>query len=722
MKRLTTLLILLFSIIIIIPGIALAETWPGSNWVGGGDGNISFNLQPSLNHAGPATRNTIFAVYTNGDTRNETPTIRFNNKKCDLADYGTGKTQLQIDVGGDEKIFGACPPANFDIALKNGSLTTILKDGVCVSKTKYTIKVKILNPHWNKNQNNIFKFDVTGNASTTFGLLASPDNYGLQFTLGGVDQYDSRNVKIPVATSREGGQDGIFTLFDSDNNINSNVQNDKNGNYHPLKLYLRNINSGDNKIGNPYNPGSGNSWSGGKSTGYVYEPVNPGSSVDMRIGYTIFKNNNYNFVLQHLGGDNYVALGVPFNEYQEGCPLPPPPTQPMITPHTTGVSDFEKGSGDITGIKHYITVTPGCNTSATTAISYVTGGDGNPTSSAGSTTINNNCGTAYNINLPDGTISATLLNGKNPGDKFSRYTQVILPIPKIDTAIGTVHEVPYARFYGSDIYAENAPYFNSKGSGPAFNSIFNTGVGSVAQFAVMALNAGSLTNDINLPSAGFRTIQPARPDGLKAKVSPLSTPSLTCSPSSSITLNLLSNSGCYEVGNNDLNLSGANYGQKQITIVSNGTVIINGDIINNGPEKDNVPVLVIKAKNINIVGSVNRIDAILIATDTINTCSNISSTNGRSTVCRNTLTVNGALSANEIKFQRSVGTRLLGADSDNAGYAGKQNIFSRTTDTSATAAEIVNFPAYLYFATPADGSHSQNDLGVRSYLNAPPRL
>lgn len=321
-------------------------------------------------------------------------------------------------------------------------------------------------------------------------------------------------------------------------------------------------------------------------------------------------------------------------------------------------------------------------------------------------------------------INVSWLNNNDPETVLDAYQTTAFG----KTANGTliIYEVPYARFYGSDVYANISPYFNSKGSGLNFSSPFDTGVGSVAQFAVMmAANTSDPTRDIKLPSAGFRAspLTPFRADGLKAKVSPVSTPTLTCRSSSTVTSasDLLSNSGCYDVGNDNLTLNGPSYGQKQITIISKGTVTINNDITNNGPSPDNVPVLVIKAKNINIVGSVNRIDAILIATDTIDTCSGISA-DKRYTSCRKTLTVNGALSANIIKFQRSVGTRLLGAENENGNDAGKQNISSRDKGNNATAAEIVNFPAYLYFATPADGTNSRNGLGLKSYLNAPPRL
>lgn len=74
---------------------------------------------------------------------------------------------------------------------------------------------------------------------------------------------------------------------------------------------------------------------------------------------------------------------------------------------------------------------------------------------------------------------------------------------------------------------------------------------------------------------------------------------------------------------------------------------------------DNVPQVIIIAKNINITSNVTRLDAWLIASDkdgkagTIDTCSDVADDSLSARVCTNTLTVNGELYAGKIKLKRT---------------------------------------------------------------------
>ncbi len=91
--------------------------------------------------------------------------------------------------------------------------------------------------------------------------------------------------------------------------------------------------------------------------------------------------------------------------------------------------------------------------------------------------------------------------------------------------------------------------------------------------------------------------------------------------------------------------------------------------------------------------------------------------------CRKTLTINGSLSATNIEFRRSIGSRLLAPtgppniDTPNGyatcrSYAGIKNCYPRGHGTASNSptlseinssggtAELINFPAYLYFAKP----------------------
>ena len=138
---------------------------------------------------------------------------------------------------------------------------------------------------------------------------------------------------------------------------------------------------------------------------------------------------------------------------------------------------------------------------------------------------------------------------------------------------------------------------------------------------------------------------------------------------------------------------------------------------------------------------VRKLALILVAAGLITGLGFIIATKSQNNI--KTLTINGSLSASSIKFRRSVGTRLLAPigppniDTANGyatcrSYAGIKNCYPRgygTASNSPTAqeintsggtAELINFPAYLYFAKPYlldDGAKKYNS----SYI-APPRL
>ncbi len=89
---------------------------------------------------------------------------------------------------------------------------------------------------------------------------------------------------------------------------------------------------------------------------------------------------------------------------------------------------------------------------------------------------------------------------------------------------------------------------------------------------------------------------------------------------------------------------------------------------------DSIPKVVIYAKNVNIFCKVSRIDALIIAKETVDTCSNGEDINSRNR--SNQLIINGAIIAKKLKADRTYG--------------------AGTGNNSIVPAEIINFDPSLY--------------------------
>jgi hypothetical protein len=95
---------------------------------------------------------------------------------------------------------------------------------------------------------------------------------------------------------------------------------------------------------------------------------------------------------------------------------------------------------------------------------------------------------------------------------------------------------------------------------------------------------------------------------------------------------------------------------KSASITTTGTITIDQDITYNPgslTSSSDIPQLILIADNINITGNVKHIDAWLVASNTINTCSDVAQLAIRSTNCSNQLTVNGAIMANQLLLDRT---------------------------------------------------------------------
>jgi hypothetical protein len=174
-------------------------------------------------------------------------------------------------------------------------------------------------------------------------------------------------------------------------------------------------------------------------------------------------------------------------------------------------------------------------------------------------------------------------------------------------------------------------------------------------------------------------------------------------------------SGTYTVGN--FTTTGGAIGQaagkgKTIIIISSGTFTIDGDITYKGNgasdtfnKVDELPQVIIIARNINITNATKQIDAWLLttgATGVINTCSDRAvAAPLNATVCNNQLTVNGPVVTQHLHLRRTAG-------SDSVADAGKP-------------AEVFNLRPDAYLWAQARASQSGKVQTVYS-VELPPRF
>ena len=326
-----------------------------------------------------------------------------------------------------------------------------------------------------------------------------------------------------------------------------------------------------------------------------------------------------------------------------------------------------------------------------------------------------------------------------------------------------VFEVPFARFYGNDIYATNGEIrFNDATNDPVFDNR-----GSASQYA--ALSFGT----VKIDTSAFRNLLPIPnpPNGLDVAGigSDLNRINATA-VYNKVKNNLPTNcaqidsgglqapvNGCYTlndgtvgwssgipfIGWGDTIGSGVTTYNKKVTI-SNPTdkmLMIVGDIVNNSSYADPSSagvLLVVSQGPIVIDNNVRRVDAILVSNSGVYTCGIAGfgpllkkPQNGIHDTCREPLNINGAISAPTIDFRRAVGSRYLNApgggdEQQNCNISkGIQNCDVRGTslpnNTGATA-EIINFPTYLYFAKPFLRDTSVSGGETDAIFVAPPRL
>jgi len=326
-------------------------------------------------------------------------------------------------------------------------------------------------------------------------------------------------------------------------------------------------------------------------------------------------------------------------------------------------------------------------------------------------------------------ISATTLNSYDPNTyvftaAITAAAGVPAPLPS-STATLRNYTVPYARFYGNDIASGSGSiYFTNHDNQPPTTS----SAGSAAQYAAIAKTT------ILIATAAFRSSAPASPSGLSAIANVQVSIASTNNTSGATWADNWSTSGYYgdTTATTTINDAASSVASK-ITIVGND-IYIKGNITvdstklpspSNLFDNASIPVItLIAAHNIYIDPSVTQIDALLQATNDIYTCST-GAVAKPSASCKNTLLVNGEVSANNaIHFDRVCGTRLYATsieDNATAGtYMTNTNPNCSGSYKSGIAAEVINFPSYLYFASPYISGATQTQY--QSIYSAPPLL
>ncbi|MCK9641578.1 MAG: hypothetical protein M0R39_16875 [Prolixibacteraceae bacterium] len=342
-------------------------------------------------------------------------------------------------------------------------------------------------------------------------------------------------------------------------------------------------------------------------------------------------------------------------------------------------------------------------------------------------------------------ITATTTITSGPPAYDSANGNALRPFPMVASSTINVFEVPYTRFYGGDVYATTGSiYFNS--NDPII------GAGAAVDYAAIAVNEYGSPSSRNTYAGLPTAIRRGAPytaistNSLKAKWPAGSSPgtnwaydavknALPSSPSAaaaSTHLDATTAKGFYErTGNLLINPSPAGSAVvNKITIHAGGNIYIKNNITTSVPLTGPIAfndattpiVLLISDDNIYIDKDVTTITAILIARNTIYTCAQNAGVSGEQqprsgwqSSCRTKLTINGAVGARDIRFSRSIGSRLGTSTTHTA--AGEP--YDQAQGVS-TAAEVINLPAYMYFATPLLSNNSAG--GYQSIYNAAPLL
>lgn len=420
---------------------------------------------------------------------------------------------------------------------------------------------------------------------------------------------------------------------------------------------------------------------------------------------------HYRWIIHRVYQANVIQFAVPYPSV--------PPTSSVELNVNPGSIDHERGAGNQTvSVEIKICDYSGSTHSATLTLINSATGAIIPNSPIVLANITDNCGVSINpADIRTVTVSGAAMDALAVGANtaIARLAYGSVP-PATDTFSINVFEVPYMRVYGNDAYISNScPGAASAQSGKiALNSLTAPADnirGGAGQFAMIGQQPASLINPIAAASAMFRTASPAPPDGL-ATLWGSAAPICGSNPASQITdtyttINAASTTfdlssattGYYRyTGAGPLTLTGAMQSGRKVTVDATSAVVIaaaSTPLAQPVPFNDaTASVLLINATgDIYINSGVSYVEAILRTAGTLHTCSNGAAVPATSTWhvnCRSKLRIYGSVQAASIEFARSIGTRLLAATNEQA----------TQPQGNDSAAEVIEFPPYLYFVTP----------------------
>jgi hypothetical protein len=414
--------------------------------------------------------------------------------------------------------------------------------------------------------------------------------------------------------------------------------------------------------------------------------------------------------------------------YAQACAIvgsPPAASNGVYTVTAVG-NTHEKG--DTNNKKVTYTLNTDTTSGCTGADTIVWGG----TDAVDQTTKINDCSKAITAagNLISGpssidvTVTASSLDAKVGVGEYGSYKGTVTS-PTVYTGEPTsitVFEVPFARIFGQDVRvcgASDANRFmwDSRGGQLAQK-------GSFASLAVLFTSDALVANDFN----GLHSSTLTKRDSLRSIWGAQScTPATIDMPTSALTtavdLGLDTNKRFYKP-TAEISIGGNLTGQVTIDSDTTYDVHITSDIISAIPTSSinatTDPVLLIRARNIYIDKGVTRVDAILVASGDIHTCTS-PGTNVPVAVallhsdCNKPLIINGSLNAGtKVHFERAKGTRYLSNSSLTTPG------FGAPAADNTNPAETVNFPTYLNFMPLNTKDLSKQ--GYDSYSVLPPRL
>lgn len=290
-----------------------------------------------------------------------------------------------------------------------------------------------------------------------------------------------------------------------------------------------------------------------------------------------------------------------------------------------------------------------------------------------------------------------------------------LSVGKASTSSGNIATTTSVKtFSGSYVFGSWAEYgvmargtISGLGSAAAFNGgLPGANVGLNCQYSRLSFNNRCSSSTSSSPVGNYNFGSQTIPDISKSFPRQDSTPKLP----SSFSVDYF-NTSAYNVftTNGDITITGGTLNKARWAVINSpdATVTISGDIRYTAGTLNSIndiPQLVIIAKNINIQNSATQIDAWLIAKDGyINTCSDVG-VNDRLTasMCRFPLTINGPVVSKSLYLRRTAGS--------NPGQA-----------SSGSPAETLNLRADAYLWSYARATGTGRVWTVYT-TNVPPRL